>query len=195
MFVLSGSALPKGSIRRMVEEAERADFSKLAKLNSFSCPATILLALDQARSETGRIANPRLYFQNEEDANAPEMEACRRIVMAIAVSKAGPAVRARIDNAVHGKNYLYALAILETRQAEASAPNIYRGNEKACRELLFDEEIRTLNDVARIFYPHDLPVDLDTDGITWEEATDNTTARFDPVFEARIAESMRQLAD
>ena len=195
MFTLAGSAMPKGSVKAIAEAAERADVSKLAKLNSFSGPGSILVAVDQLRLALDKHANPWIIFADKADEvmlNGAEHVACHRLFEAVAVSKAGPAVRARIANAVRTLACRQAGFILETRLDEAES-GIYTGAEKTARERLFRNEKATLNGLYIFFQPLDRPPEsLDTDGITWEQAMAANDVFFSDVFDDHIAKAVAQ---
>lgn len=189
MYDMAGAAMPKGSIKRLAEAAGRADFSKLAKLSSFSDCGTILLAIDQLRIACDQLANPwQIFSERKNDImdNGPEYKACRRIVQAIAVTKAGPAARQRIANAVNGTAFRQAAFVLEVRSNEASS-TLYQGKERDARKRLFAIERETMTDLFSLFQPHDRPLEpIDTEDITWEQAMADNEEDFDEVFDAHV---------
>ncbi|MBR3085167.1 MAG: hypothetical protein IKH04_02065 [Kiritimatiellae bacterium] len=194
MYDLAGTAMPKGSIARMAEGVARADVSKISKLNSFSGPGAILEAIDQLRTVTNELGNPYQVFADKQDdiiAGGAMYGAPRRIVQALALAKAGPSARARIANAMHGTASREALFILERRQFEAKSPNLYHGREKDLRKNLFENEIETLNEFYHLFQSHEnAPEDIDSKGITWEQAIEDNDFDFDPMFDAHVAKAL-----
>jgi len=193
MFDMGGAAMPKGAIKRMAEAVAQTDFSKLAKLNSFSGCGSILQAVDQLRMACDRIANPwQLFPDKQEDImfGGGEYRACRRIVQSLATLKAGPAAHARIANAMRGTAAREAAFVLETRSNEANS-QLYHGAEKDARKLLFENETETLNDLYSLFLPHDVPPDSpDTDGITWQQAMEHNDETFDDIFDDHVAKAL-----
>ena len=191
MYGLNGGALPDGTLRRMAEAVERADFSKIAKLNSFSDSGAILQAIDQLRQTAESIADVGNY--KEGDIDTVDYNAYRKIVEAMAVLKAGPAALARIRNAAHSMAYRQAAVILDTRLEESDAHNLYPDrNVREIRSWFFNEERRALDEVWEIFQPHDrAPDPIDTDGIDVNEAFNSTNVAFDAMFQAHIDEKLR----
>jgi len=152
MFGLNGGALPKGAIRRMAEVVEHADFSKIAKLNSFSCSGTILHAIDQLRHTAERIASVDNY--KDGDFDATERNAYRQIVQTMAVLKAGPAAQARIKKAIYGRAGRQAAVILDRRRAylgrDPDFALIFRRISGCLPQLCLDAHVRVINAHRRV---------------------------------------------
>ena len=186
MYGLNGGALPEGTLRSMAVAVERADFSKIAKLNSFSDSGAILQAIDQLRHTAEPIADVSKYKAGVIDT--VDYNAYRKIVEAMAVLKAGPAALARIRNAVNSMAFRYAAVILDRLSEEAEAHNLYPDRiVREVRSWFFAEERRALDEVWEIFQPHDRAPDLiDTDDIEIEEAFSSTNVAFNDMFQAHI---------
>jgi hypothetical protein len=197
MCNLAGGALPKGAITRMAASAAQADLSKLSKLNSFSGPGAILAAIDQLRIATDKHANPWKIFvdvpgmQGEIMPGGPEQAACRQMFQALAITKAGPAARIGIANAVRGTAYRKAALILSERLEEAQSSAIYpRGKERDIRKQLFRSEIQTQDELYLLFFPPEKrpSAEVDFSDLTWEEAVENLDENFDEVVAPYIAD-------
>ena len=176
----------------MAEAVERADFSKIAKLNSFSDSGAILKAIDQLRNTANPIADVSKYKGGVIDT--VDYNAYRKIVEAMAVLKAGPAAQARIRNAMHSMACRHAAVILDRLREEADADNLYPDrNVREIRAWLFDEERRALDEVWEIFQPHDrAPDPIDTDDIDYRDSFNSTEVDFDAMFQAHIDAKLKE---
>jgi hypothetical protein len=195
LYELNGVAFPRGAIARMAEAAGRADFSKLAKLNSFSGPGAIIEAVEQLREATYRLGNAGEVFpqrRGELMPNGPEEFVCRRIVQAVAMAKAGPAARARIANAVHGTACREAAYILEMRQTESRSPVLFPdGDVRKHRDRYFSGAIQVLDDLNMIIQgPCDEEAAIDTTGITVEQVQQHIDRDVDTLFDTQVANAM-----
>ena len=192
MYGLNGGAMPEGTLKRMAEAVERADFSKIAKLNSFSDSGAILKAIDQLRHTAEPIANVSRYKGGVVDT--VDYNAYRKIVEAMAVLKAGPAAVARIRNAMHSMACRHAAVILDRFQEEAEAHNLYPdANVREIRSWFFAEERRALDEVWEIFQPHDrAPDPIDTDDIDYKDSFNSTNVDFNAMFQAHIDAKLKE---
>lgn len=195
LYELNGVAFPRGTISRMAEEAGRADFSKLAKLNSFSGPGAIIEAIDQLREATYRLGDAGEAFPGRRDdllPNGPEEFVCRRIVQAVAMAKAGPAARARIANAVNGTACREAAFILETRKTESLSPKLFPDdNVRQHRERYFSNALQVLGDLNMIIHgPCDEDAAIDTAGITVDQVQEHIDRDVDTLFDTQVANAI-----
>lgn len=195
MYELNGVAIPPGTFTRLAEAAARTDFSKLAKLNSFSGPGAIIEAIDQLREATYRLGNSAEIFpdrRGELIPNGPEELVCRRMVQALALAKAGPAARARIANAVNGTAFREAAFILDKREEESRSYVIFPdANVRRARERFFARETQVLEDVHVMFQirsGHGAP--LDTNGITIEQVREHIDLDVDTLFDTQVANAI-----
>lgn len=204
MCNLAGGALPKGAITRMAAAAAQADLSKLSKLNSFSGPGAILAAIDQLRIATDKHANPWKIFddvpemQGEIMPGGPEQAACRQMFQALAITKAGPAARIGIANAVRGTAYRKAALILSERLEEAKSSAIFpREKERDIRKQLYRSEIQAQDELYLLFFPPEKrpSAEVDFSDLTWEEAVENLDENFDEVVAPYIADALAKPDD
>ena len=117
---------------------------------------------------------------------------------ALALAKAGPAARIGIANAVRGTAYRKAALILSERLEEARSSTIYPdGKERDIRKRLFENEIKTLDEVYALFFPPEERPDavVDYSDLTWEQAVEDLDENVDEIVAPYIADALAQTDD